>query len=163
MYYIIALCMGVAIATQAPINATLARYLQSTSFISLQLGSIVSALISFGIGTICLGLVAYFSGALNAEIIKSIPQQIFSHQWWKFLGGVLGAFFVFGTILLAPKIGLLNMFLLALVGQLITSLVLDYLGAFGLGVKPISWQKILGLGIILAGLLVFFSKELQKS
>ena len=100
---------------------------------------------------------------ISGVFIKSIPQQIFSHQWWKFLGGVLGAFFVFGTILLAPKIGLLNMFLLALVGQLITSLVLDYLGAFGLGVKPISWQKILGLGIILAGLLVFFSKELQKS
>lgn len=156
MYYLIALCMGIAIATQAPINASLARSLQGSS---LQLASLVAALISFGIGTICLGFMAHFSGALGLDTIKSL----FSQSWWKFLGGVLGAFFVFGTILLAPKIGLLNMFLLALAGQLLTSAVLDSMGAFGLGIKPISWQKILGLGIVLIGLLVFFSKELQKN
>lgn len=69
MYYLIALCMGIAIATQAPINASLARSLQGSS---LQLASLVAALISFGIGTICLGFMAYFSGALGLDTIKSL-------------------------------------------------------------------------------------------
>lgn len=149
MYYAFALCMGLAIALQAPINAVLAR--------SLGGSVLVSALISFLVGTLCLALLAYFSGVLHLETLKALPQQ----PLWKFLGGVLGAFFVFGTILLAPKIGLINMFLIVLVGQLITSMILDSIGAFGLSVKPISWQKIAGLLIMLAGLLLFFSKELK--
>lgn len=156
--------MGMAISIQAPINASLARLLKGSWLISLQCGSILAAFISFGVGTLCLGIIAYVSGAFHIDIAKSLLQLHFWQQsWWKFLGGALGAFFVFGTILLAPKIGLVNMFLLALVGQLITSAVLDCVGAFGLSIKPISLQKILGLGIILVGLLVFFSKELQKT
>lgn len=149
MYYIIALCMGLAIAMQAPINAALARDLGGAS--------LVSALISFAIGTVCLVVLAYFSGVLHFDTVKILPQQ----AWWKFLGGILGAFFVFGTILLAPKIGLINMFLIVLVGQLIASMLLDSIGAFGLSVKAITWQKIVGFVIICAGLLVFFSKELN--
>ncbi len=150
-YYAFALAMGLAIALQAPINATLARSLGGLT--------VMSAFLSFLIGTVCLAVLAYFSGVLHFDTLKALPQQ----AWWKFLGGILGAFFVFGTILLAPKIGLINMFLTVLIGQLITSMILDSVGAFGLSVKPISWQKIVGLFIMFAGLLLFFSKELKST
>lgn len=149
MYYVVALCMGLSIALQAPINAALGR--------SLPTSPLVAALISFFIGTLCLLLIAFYSGALNLGIFQALGTQ----NWWKFLGGVLGAFFVFGTTLLAPKIGLLNMFLLVLFGQLITSLLLDSIGAFGLESKPILWNKIIGLGVILIGLFVFFYREIR--
>lgn len=144
-----ALCMGLAIAMQAPINAALGR--------SLQTSSLVAAFISFFIGTVCLAIIALLNGSLNVALLQAMPQL----AWWKLLGGVLGAFFVSTTILLAPKVGLLNMFLLALVGQLVMSMVLDSIGAFGLHTKPISWQRVVGLLIVLMGLLVFFSKELR--
>ncbi|TLD83175.1 DMT family transporter [Helicobacter sp. MIT 11-5569] len=150
LYYGISLVMGIAISMQAPINASLSR--------SLQASPILAALISFVIGSACLLLFACLSGELNADIFKSLLKQ----SWWKFLGGILGAFFVFGTILLAPKIGLINMFLLILIGQLITGMLLDNFGAFGLNIKPISWHKILGLVIVFGGLLVFFMKEIKE-
>lgn len=149
MYYAIAFCMGLAIALQAPINAALAR--------SLGDSVLVSAFISFFVGAACLAVFAYFSGALHLEVLKALPQQ----AWWKFLGGILGAFFVFGTILLAPKIGLINMIVTVLIAQLVAGLILDSVGAFGLSIKPISWQKIVGLVVICLGLFIFFSKELN--
>lgn len=149
MYYLIALFMGLSIATQAPINAALAKTLGGSP--------LIAALISFVVGSICLCAICYVSGALNIATLKAIPMQV----WWKFLGGILGAFFVFGTILLAPKIGLINMFLLVLLGQLVTSMILDSIGAFGLDVKPISWYKIIGLCVMFAGLAIFFYKELK--
>lgn len=149
MYYVLALCMGLGVALQAPINAALGR--------SLETSPLVAAFISFFIGTLCLLVIACGSGALHLGVLQALSTQ----TWWKFLGGVLGAFFVFGTTLLAPKIGLLNMFLLVLFGQLITSFLLDTIGAFGLEAKPILWNKIIGLGIILAGLFVFFYREIR--
>ena len=149
MYYLLALLMGLSIASQAPINAALAR--------SLGGSPLIAALISFVVGSLCLCVLCYFSGVLNIATFKALGAQ----SWWKFLGGILGAFFVFGTILLAPKIGLINMFLLALVGQLITSMILDSIGAFGLAIKPISLHKIIGLCVVIAGLAIFFYKELS--
>ncbi|TKX29810.1 hypothetical protein CQA38_03320 [Campylobacter sp. MIT 12-5580] len=151
IYYLTAFCMGLAIAMQAPINASLARSLQSSP--------LIGALVSFLVGLICLVILSLFLGFLNVNLIKNLFQQ----SWWLFLGGVLGAFFVFGTVLLAPKIGLINMFLLVLVGQLITSLALDKIGAFGLEIKEISVFKIAGLAVIIIGLLIFFYKELKTS
>lgn len=147
-YYFLAFSMGLAIALQAPINSTLAK--------SLQGSFLLAAVISFGIGFLCLLVLAFFHGDLNIAVLKSLAGQ----NWWKFLGGVLGAFFVFGTILLAPKIGLVAMFITVLIGQLIMALILDSLGAFSLEIKAITWQKICGLLTIFAGLIVFFSKEL---
>ena len=148
-YYFLALFMGLAIAMQSPINASLGRALQASP--------LVASLCSFFIGTLCLLLIAITNGELNTTLFQNLPKQ----EWWKFLGGVLGAFFVFGTILIAPKIGLVSMFIIMLVGQLLTSLILDSIGAFDLNTKAITWQKITGLVIILAGLGLYFSKEIK--
>ncbi|WP_158655417.1 DMT family transporter [Helicobacter marmotae] len=147
-YYMLAFVMGLAIALQAPINAALARSLDNTP--------IMAAVVSFVIGSACLIAIAFFSHSLNFHTLKALTQQ----NWWKFLGGILGAFFVFGSIMLAPKIGLINMFILALMGQLVTSVVLDSIGAFELSVRAISWQKIVGLCVMFVGLGIFFQKEL---
>lgn len=150
IYYFIAFDMGLAIALQAPINSALGKGLGSWA--------LMPAFISFFIGTLLLATLVAFSGGFNAGFFKALTQQ----SLWKFLGGALGAFFVFGTILLADKIGLINMFITVLFAQLIMSLSLDGLGAFELVKKEISWQKILGLCVIFTGLLIFFSKELLR-
>lgn len=150
LYYIIAFCMGIAISMQVPINASLAKILGNSP--------INAALTSFVIGSICLLIIAYLQGSLNLFAFKTLSIQ----NLWKFLGGVLGAFFVFGTVLLASKIGLINMFLLVLVAQLLMSLILDSVGAFGLVAKPITLQKIAGLGVVILGLCIFFSQEIRS-
>lgn len=149
MFYLFAFCIGVLLAIQAPINASLGKALFGTP--------LIAALISFAVGTLCLFLIACYQGNLNANMLKAITQQ----SWWKFIGGILGACVVFGTILLAPKIGLANMFLLVILGQILSSVFLDSIGAFGLQVKNISLEKIIGILVILIGLGIFFYKDIR--
>lgn len=144
-----ALGIGVSLAIQAPINSALARSVFNTH--------LVSAFVNFFIGTVCLFLLLYFNGLLSSNTIKTTISQ----EYWKYLGGVLGAFIVFAASFLSPKIGLTNMFLMLVVGQITTSLILDRFGVFGLMVKEVSIFKILGLAIIFFGLFIFFYKELN--
>ncbi len=71
--------------------------------------------------------------------------------WWQWLGGFLGAFFVFGSTLLAPRIGLAAMISLIVAGQVCSSLLFDHFGFMGLEVRGLSWVRLLGAGLILAG------------
>ncbi len=71
--------------------------------------------------------------------------------WWEWLGGALGAFFVFGSTLLAPRIGVAAMIALIVAGQVISSLVFDRYGLLGLPVRSISGVRLAGAALILAG------------
>ena len=151
MFYVFAFCMGIMFAVQASINSLLSKSLYQTP--------LMAGLVSFVVGTFCLFMLSYFSGALNSSTIKALTQQ----EWWKFLGGVLGACAILGIIVLTPKIGLANTFLLIVLGQIISSVVMDKIGFFGLEVREISIHKIIGLIIIFMGLGVFFYKDLLKN
>lgn len=150
MFYVFAFCIGAMMAVQASINALLSKGLSGSS--------LMAGLISFAIGTLCLFALTYFNGALNAPTIKALPHQ----EWWKYLGGVLGATAILGVIILTPKIGLTNTFLFVILGQILSSVLMDRIGAFGLPVREISLYKIIGLIVIFIGLGVFFYKDLVR-
>ena len=69
------------------------------------------------------------------------------------LGGALGAMFVFGSTLLVPKLGLALMISLVVLGQIIMSLIMDHHGWLGVPVQEISVMRLLGAGLVLAGVL----------
>ena len=150
MFYVFAFCIGAMMAVQASINALLSKGLSGSP--------LMAGLISFVIGTFCLLVLAYFNGALNASSIKALPHQ----EWWKYLGGLLGALAILGIIIITQKIGLTNTFLLVVLGQILCSVLMDRIGAFGLPVREISLQKIIGLVVIFIGLGVFFYKDLVR-
>ena len=70
------------------------------------------------------------------------------------MGGVLGAFFVAAIIYTLPQIGSANMFVLIIAGQLITSLAYDHFGVMGTVQQSISWQKIVGVLLVIAGVYI---------
>lgn len=149
MYYLIAFCIGIASSMQAPINALLAKNIQSSV--------LFSATLAFGIGFICLLLVSWYNHALSLESFKALANQ----SLWKFSGGILGAFVVFAMAFLTPKIGVANMVLFVILGQISSGLVMDNYGLFELAKKPFSLERIGGIVIIGIGLVVFFIKELR--
>ena len=151
LYIILAFGAGLALALQAPINAALS----ASAFKSPVFG----AFISFFIGTVCLAIIAFLSSKLTSAHLKSLAHL----EYWKFLGGILGAFVVFTTTLCAPKIGLAPLVIFLLIGQFVMSLTLDSIGAFGLIPKPISLEKIIGLIVIIIGVCIFFYKDLLKA
>ncbi len=136
-YILLALIGGMAIATQAPINARLREIVVSP---------VMSALISFAIGTIALFAMHLtgFAGPASFDRMLKMP-------WWYWVGGVLGAFYVFAALTSVSKLGAATVVSLVIVGQLVAALAIDSFGLFGMPVIPISMQRVLGIVLLAAG------------
>lgn len=139
LFTTLAFLAGVFLAIQAPINANLA----------LTIGSkpIMAAFISFLVGTVVLLVVA----VISCEFSLAIKEV----ELWKLLGGFLGAFAVFTTTFVAPKLGVVLLFLFVIFGQVMMSFTIDTFGFFGVVKKEISPLKIIGLILFLTGLLLY--------
>lgn len=143
-----AFAIGLVIPLQSAVNNALRHTLASTS--------LLAALISFLVGTVALAAVSLVTGQPFASL-AGLPRV----AWWQWTGGVMGAFFVFGSTLLAPRIGLAALVSLIVAGQVCSSLLFDRFGLVGLPVRDISWIRLAGAALILAGaLLVNFGDRL---
>ena len=104
-YLAFALAIGFMIPLQAAINSQLKGHLGGST--------LLAALVSFGVGTLALAIVAG-----SSERVQNLA-GVSAAKWWQLTGGLLGAVFVFGTTLLAPKIGAAKMTALIIAGQVI--------------------------------------------
>lgn len=141
---ILAVSIGAGLVFQIGVNAQLRTYLHSP---------IQAAFISFFVGTVVLGSLCLIQGQPLFKV--SSPE---SFPFWLWLGGLLGAVYVAGTIFLAPRMGALALSLAVLSGQVLASLVLDQNGWLGYPKLEISWSRVLGLALIIVGVL-FVSKR----
>ncbi len=135
-----ALAAGICVPTQAGINARL----------NLWTGSpVLAAAISFLVGTLLL------TGYVLAARLPLPPLRTATEQpWWLWSGGALGAFFVAGTIYLAPRLGAANMLALILAGQMLGALALDHFGLLGYPLHPLSLGRAAGTILLIAGVLM---------
>lgn len=149
-YFILAFLAGLGISLQAAINTRLGIGLGN------EIGGqpIMAALISFAVGTLCLLVVALFIGDWQA-LSNNIGQQ----SWWRWLGGALGALFVFLSVFLAPKIGITQTMFLFILGQLTMGMLIDSFGLIQMPVRPVYWWKFAGLGLMVTGLILFMFGE----
>lgn len=141
-YLFMAFLIGVGVAAQSAINAGLAAGMGGQP--------LVAAFISFAVGTVCLGVLAVWQSDLGV-----IGQNAASQPWWRWLGGLIGAVFVFSTAFLAPRIGLLNLAFLLIVGQLAAGMLIDAFGLIGMPVRALGLHRFIGLAVMVAGLVVF--------
>lgn len=130
---------GVCIATQAPINAGLSR----------QIGSpIIAAAISFGVGFVILTSIGIMTGASRS--FARAPGA----EWYFWLGGVLGAFYVWAIVWSLPRLGAFTAICAVAAGQILAAMFLDRFGAFGLPVKEISLPRVLAALMVGGGLVL---------
>jgi bacterial/archaeal transporter family-2 protein len=149
-YFLLALIIGLIVPLQSAVNNQLKGVIGGST--------LLAALLSFSIGTLTLALIALLSGQKWAGLAN-----LGNASWWMLTGGLMGALFVFGTTLLAPKIGVAAMVSLIISGQIIASLLFDRFGLLGLPVREIGSLRILGAVLIAAGvLLVNFGPLLTK-
>ena len=140
LYILLALVAGFCLPTQAGINTQLNLWSQS---------AILAATISFAVGTI--GLFIY---ALCLRIPFPEVDTIGRHPWWVWTGGLLGAFLVASTVVLAPRLGAASMVALIVAGQMTASLALDHFGWLGYQLHPISGLRILGVLLLIGGVVL---------
>lgn len=137
LYYILPLLAGIMMTIQSGINSQLRTAIQHP---------ILAALISFLSGTIALIVLILLSR-------QSIPtlQTLGGISWYKWTGGLLGAFIVTVSLVSVARIGATNMFVLIIAGQLITAVIIDHFGMLGLQQSTISLQKALGVLLLIGG------------
>ena len=108
-----------------------------------------SAMFSFGSGFLTLIIAALIMGKGFPSAAKIIEApKIF------LIGGLLGTFFVTSCIIFIPKIGIANVLLAALCGQIIFSLIFDYFGILGLPKQPLDFKRAAGALLVLSGVIL---------
>lgn len=136
-YLLFAFGAGIALPVQFGINAQLATWLDSP---------VRAAFVSFLTGTIVL------AGAA-ALVFKPLPSlaRLGHAPWWVWLGGALGAFYVAGSIVAAPRLGAAALVAVIVAGQSLASVVVDHFGWVGFEPKDVSAGRIGGMVLVLAG------------
>ncbi|MDI9456355.1 MAG: DMT family transporter, partial [Bacillota bacterium] len=97
-----------------------------------------------GIAVVIIALFLFKLGTGNLALIKNAP-------WYTFLGGVLGVLIIFGVAVSIPRTGVANATTAIITGQLLTALIIDQYGLFGLDKVPFTFWKGLGLACLAAG------------
>lgn len=129
---------GSFLAIQAPINAALSRGLGMP---------LAAAAASFLAGTVALTLVtAVVSQAQGVSLAWRVPPL-----WMFVAGGCLGAAFVTAIIILIPKLGAAATMGFVVAGQLFAGILVDRIGFLGLAVREISFGRVAGAVLLLAG------------
>jgi len=140
LYNFLALAVGLVLPLQVGINAELARRVSSP---------ITASFFSFAVGTI---------GLLICVWIARVPWPgwgtVTAFPAWLWLGGLIGAFAVFGGVVSGPKIGFLALVALVLGGQLVASLILDHNGWLGFPVRELSLGRISGSVLLLIAVIL---------
>ncbi|MDP9492014.1 MAG: DMT family transporter [Actinomycetota bacterium] len=133
-YLVFALLAGAMLPIQFGINAQLATWVG---------GSVRAALVSFVVGAVGLLIAVLFTA-------RGWPDRAGDAPWWVWIGGLLGAFYVLGSIVTAPKLGAVTLVALILAGQAIASLLVDHYGWVGFEEHPVTLLRIVGI-VLLAG------------
>ena len=132
--------VGSLIALQGSLNSALGKFLEHP---------LHAAIVSFG-----MGLVALLIASLCLKTGLPSPTKIFSAPKVILIGGLLGAVFVTSVILCVPKIGVANVVMAALCGQIVLSILLDHFGAFGVNARPIDFKRLAGAVLVVVGVIL---------
>ena len=131
--------MGMGSATQTAVNGHLGRALSSP----VQAGQI----------SLVVGLLLLFAmSVLLSGPRRALASGVAPGPWWMWLGGVLGAFFVFGGAALSPILGTGTTVIAALVGNILCGQVLESLGVGTGGRRALPTEyRLTGLAVVLVG------------
>ena len=136
MNYFISIFTGIVLAIMISLNGGLGH-------IS---GNYASSVIIHFVGLIGIIFVLIFTKS-KIKNLKGIP-------FYMFTGGLIGILTVLFTNIGFSGLGVSLTVSLSLLGQLITSLIIDHFGYFNMPVIEFDKKKILGLIIIIAGIYV---------
>jgi len=135
----ISLSAGAVLPLQAMLNAKLGRSLGSPSW-----AGVVSAAVS------ALILLAVSLASAGAPSFTQSARQLHPAVW---LGGLLGALYLFAAIYCIRTLGAAGTVACMLLGQLVGALVLDWSGLSGTPMQ-ITWERVIGCSLAAMGVVL---------
>jgi transporter family-2 protein len=134
---LITVAAGGLVAAQAPANNVLSE----------RVGTFGAVSVNFIVGTICVLFVTFaFAGGFGGK--EGVPTPAW--YYWV-LGGVGGAAIVATTLVAVRELGAGGVTAAVIAGQLALSVVLDRMGVLGLDERAVTWEKVLGIALLIAG------------
>lgn len=139
---IIAAGAGVTMAIQGTLNTILGKAtgLLEATFIVHLVGLTVAAL-----------LLILSAGE------ERLYQQV-SPPWYIYLGGVLGVMIIYGVVRSISLVGVAPATTAIILGQVLTAVIIDYLGLFGMEKLPFNWFKVAGTLLMAGGAWLLLKK-----
>lgn len=136
LFYGLSLAVGAGISLQAGVNAALARIVGITE----------STLVSVSVTWVCIVLllaVGFRSG--NMGQVGAAPPYLL-------IGGFFGAAILLTASRVVPAIGVAGYVAALIAGQLLASVALDHVGAFGHPRYPLDAARAAGVALLLLGM-----------
>jgi bacterial/archaeal transporter family-2 protein len=130
---------GALNAVQTGCNSALNRVLEKPIVAALMVLSV-----SFS-GILAFGLISGQLGLPELARIHRVP-------WWGWIGGLLGATFLMSMLLFAHRVGAGAFMGLTVTAAIVTSVALDHFGLVGFREHPVGLWRILGCGLMIAGI-----------
>ncbi|MGZ2258669.1 DMT family transporter [Roseobacter sp. A03A-229] len=137
-YALIMLVAGIGIPMLAALNAALGVRIGSPA---------AAATVLFAVAFVSSAAVMVLTGPQALSEVALAPRHLF-------LAGVLIAFYVLSITYVAPTFGVGNAVFFVLLGQLISTALIDHFGLFGARVSPIDAKRALGISLMAAGVFV---------
>lgn len=138
-WIVLVLLAGALLPVQAGMNTRMGRVLDSPAWASL---------VSFGVGLVAMVL---YVGVTRQGLATAALGQVPGYSW---IAGALGAFYVTTVVIAFPKLGAPLTFGLIVAGQLMMSLLLEHFDVLVHARHAITWQRLLGLLLIVGGVVL---------
>ncbi|MEM8630057.1 MAG: DMT family transporter [Pseudomonadota bacterium] len=139
LYLVAAVLIGAAFACQPGINAAAAKVLGSP---------FPATVLSVGI--------TLLASAVVMVATKTTPplSSVAALPWWVVIGGLIGVVVIGAGVVMVPITGIALFFVCMIAGQLLGSVFLDHVGAFGLAVREVSPVRLGGVALAFVGVLL---------
>jgi transporter family-2 protein len=131
---------GISFVLQQVVNADLRTALGSAAW---------AGFISYLGGTLCMAMLAI----VLREALPSILAAGQSH-WWAWSGGFFGAIYIAISILLVPRLGAATFVALLVTGQMLSSMLFDHYGLFGVAQRPAGVSRLLGSVLLIVSVIL---------
>ncbi len=133
---LLALVSGVLMAVQGSVNTALSKVV----------GLWEATFVVHAIGTLILLVVLFFLKMGRGDLggLSQAP-------WYSYLGGVISVFIIYLVAASIPRVGVANATTAIIVGQVLTAVIIDHFGGFGLQKIPCGWSQVAGLALLAIG------------
>jgi len=111
-----------------------------------------------GLMVFTIGLAGMLLFVLVSRSGLPTTQQLTSAPAYSYLGGLIVATYVIMITILVPRIGVGPAIGLIVTGQIICAVLIDHFGWFNIAVNPISFTRIAGVVLMIAGVYFVMKK-----
>ena len=109
---------------------------------------VANAFVQFSALLVCLAAWLITDRSSFGTLMKVEPKYML-------FGGAIGAVITYTVIKSMEMLGPAKAVMLIVIAQLIVAYVIELLGVFGTDKQPLEWRKVIGMGIAIAGIVIF--------